>query len=362
MGVRFDAKIKKFIAQVGSGKLGTRKKKTFDLKRDAERWCREEGQRRDVGDHRARFQGESLVTDMLDVYMESMKHRTRLHQNDVRAGIEHILTVTKVRFFRDLKPTIIHRFKNVDGQSPRTINKKLGYIKTMCNHLEKHGWISKNPLTHLEKLKYIKGSKRALTSDECDELLKTVYANSPDVFFPIVFTGLRLALRKGELLTLEWTDIDFNRDTVSIKDKPHILVNGEPHHCKWGSSRVLPLFPELKKLLQKLPRTSTFVFPTEDGSMRWHNFNRDFVLAMRGAKIEQINQVTPHTLRHTRISQLISYEKRNIKEVQRFAGHSNLQTTIGYTHLLEPEGSLIDADSTLPSLEQVCGPCPRPWE
>ena len=183
--------------------------------------------------------------------------------------------------------------------------------------------------------------------------VKAVQRKSPHVWFPIIFTGLRLALRKGELLTLEWTDLDYANKKIYIRDKPHIILDKQPHHCKWGSSRTLPFYPELEKLFSALPKTSNFIFPNDNNGVRWFNVNRDFLKAIKDANISRVQEVVPHSLRHTRISQLLCYENRNIKEVQQFAGHSNPMTTLGYAHLLGGSDSLIDADKSLPSLDDI---------
>lgn len=147
--------------------------------------------------------------------------------------------------------------------------------------------------------------------------------------------------------------IDYKYKRVRIKDKPNIIIEGVPHICKWGSSRVLPLYSELEKLFKSLPQNSNFIFPNEDGSMRWNNINRDFPIVISGAKIENIKEITPHVLRHTRISQLVCYEKRHVKEIQVFAGHKNISTTFGYIHLLGGTEDMISADHSLPSLDEI---------
>jgi integrase len=78
----------------------------------------------------------------------------------------------------------------------------IGYVKTMCRHLDFEGWSYKNPIENIRRISSIRTDKRELTKEETKELLSKIYKNYPDVWFPIIFTGLRLALRKGELLTL----------------------------------------------------------------------------------------------------------------------------------------------------------------
>ena len=154
-------------------------------------------------------------------------------------------------------------------------------------------------------------------------------------------------------MTLEWSDIDLINKNVHIRDKPHLIIEGQPHRCKWGSSRVLPLYPELEKLLGALPRDSNFIFPNNKGGMRWFNVNRDFPKSFRGAKIDRMEEITPHSLRHTRISQFLCYEKSNPLEVKEFAGHKNISTTWGYAHLLGGIDGMIHANKSVPNLDDL---------
>jgi integrase len=343
------------MAVVGSGNQGTRIKKSFHLKRDADVWFHERQVEHQSEESSYIFTPETTIEEMLEQYLKSLDTRTKSHRADINRSVLEVTQSLGIHFLKDLTSQQVHRYRNRSDQSPRTINKKLGYLKSMCSHLESEGWIDQSPLRNLKKKPSIKREKRALDKIETKELLRAVHAKSPNVWFPIIFTGLRLALRKGELLTLEFSDLDFDNKKIYIRDKPHLLILGEPHNCKWGSSRTLPLYPELEKLFQSLPRTSNFIFPTSDGSLRWNNVSRDFATAISCAKINRVKEITPHSLRHTRISQLICYEKCHIKEVQALAGHSNVATTFGYAHLLGGTDDLIKADSSLPKLDEIMG-------
>ncbi len=136
-----------------------------------------------------------------------------------------------------------------------------------------------------------------------------------------------------EAATLEWDDIDLGNRLVHIHNKPHIMVNREPFFCKWGSQRSIPLKLSVIKLLMSLPRTSNWVFPTGNGKMRFNNFNREFDRAKMKAGLSRPQEVTPHSLRHTWISQLLA-NGVDLKSVSAMAGHRNRSTTAGYAHLI----------------------------
>ena len=56
----------------------------------------------------------------------------------------------------------------------------------------------------------------------------------------------------------------------------------------------------------------------------------------RKADIEEVDRVSPHTLRHTFATRLYR-ETGDIRMVQKALGHSGLSTTMIYTHVVDEE-------------------------
>ena len=333
--------------------VGTRETKYFDNKEDAQIWAAR-AEKELKNQQVVKLVEKKSIEELSELYLKSLADTTISHKRDVSRSLSDSFAALKIKTFDQLDVRMVRRLHHQEGLTPRTVNKKLGYMKAMARFLHREAWIDKNPLEFLEKVKDNRNiEKRALNRAETEELLRVVYRNSPQVMFPIVFTALRLALRKGEVLTLRWQDIDFEHNQLKIVDKPDVKFGLEPFKCKWGSSRNLPLYPELKKLFLGLEKISQFVFPLKNGGLRYNNFNRSFAKAIDGAKIERLDEVTPHTMRHTRISQLIAYDKRNPKEAQVFAGHKSLSTTIGYTHLLGGMENMMSSDTSLPGLDEI---------
>ena len=86
-------------------------------------------------------------------------------------------------------------------------------IKALLNWGIDQGLVSDNPI---KKVKKIRGPEKKtiefLTKDEIVDLLK----HSTLTFYPIFFVYLKTGLRKGELIHLEWTDIDFPRKQIRV--------------------------------------------------------------------------------------------------------------------------------------------------
>jgi site-specific recombinase XerD len=82
---------------------------------------------------------------------------------------------------------------------------------------------------------------------------------------------------------------------------------------------------------------SGFLLPTrKDTEVATSHLRRSVKRYARKAEIEEIERVSPHTLRHTFATRLYR-ETGNIRMVQKALGHSDLSTTMIYTHVVDEE-------------------------
>ena len=171
MAISYDKTKERYVATIGSGKLRTRFKKTFKLKRDAEHWYHEQSHEKKSPENQCAFGPNTLLEDMVTQYVSSLNETTPNQHVDVARGIGIVLKYLNISQFRELNIKIVHRFRNNETLSPRTINKYLGFMKSMCSHLEMEGWILNDPLRHLKKKQSMARKRRALDKTETEELL-----------------------------------------------------------------------------------------------------------------------------------------------------------------------------------------------
>jgi integrase len=133
-------------------------------------------------------------------------------------------------------------------------------------------------------------------------------------------------MRKGEQYGLLWSDIDFSRGVITLRD------------TKNGSSRAVPMiddvvyaFKQLKKLsldrkdrATDRPNTSpeNVVFGIGDNKKWWE-------AALRDAKIKDLRW---HDLRHTFCSRL-AQAGVSLKVIQEAAGHKTISMSARYAHM-----------------------------
>ena len=192
---------------------------------------------------------------------------------------------------------------------------------------------------------------RFLTPDEEARILE---ACPPDVRPAVVF-AVNTGIRQGELVSLTWGQVDFQRKIITLTaDK-----------TKTKQTRHVPMNTLALEALKALPRgisPNAPVFPIIAG--RDH---RDLVRRFKGAvERTKINEgvirsqcVTWHTLRHTFASRLVQGGV-NLLTVQRLLGHTTLAMVQRYAHLADTH--LKDAVDTLTDNLRVQKRCSEPGE
>jgi integrase len=147
------------------------------------------------------------------------------------------------------------------------------------------------------------------------------------MYVTAAFTGLRM----GELLALRWRDVDFRRSVVRVCAS---YAAGSLTTPKSGMMRSVPLAPEVARILKKLAKRGRLtgeddlVFVGEAGGhVDGSALRRRYKSALRRAKLRPLRF---HDLRHTFGTRMIA--KADIRRVQEWMGHADIQTTMRYLH------------------------------
>ena len=131
----------------------------------------------------------------------------------------------------------------------------------------------------------------------------------------LYYAGLRL----NELISLQWTDIDFKREIIHIKQG------------KENKDRVVFLHAILAQTLQQQGKYSPFALISERGSRYTERSIQEIVKQAAGRSGIK-KRVSPHTLRHSFATHLLE-SGADIRYIQELLGHNNLKTTQIYTHV-----------------------------
>ncbi len=157
---------------------------------------------------------------------------------------------------------------------------------------------------------------RFLDKEEIQLLLNT----SSKGFRPILITALHTGMRKGAILNLKWSDVDFKNRIITVQDS------------KSGKKRMLPMDDTLCETLSVLPTRfqKGYVFPSPVGKGKpLYDCRKQFSSAVKMAEIENIRF---HDLRYTFASHLIMAGV-DVMTVKELLGHASITMTMRYSHL-----------------------------
>jgi len=201
--------------------------------------------------------------------------------------------------------------------SRNTLRNTLCTIRVILNQAIEDGLIDKNPAARLGR--FTRSEKpefqaTALTRDECNKFLDSAQAVCPE-YYALFLTALRAGLRRGELVALQWGDIQFG---VSEQDSnrfilvQHNYVNRQFTTPKSKKSRRVDLSRQLRRELleirdQRLLKAFTegkasiadeLVFPSPNGLVLDPDnlIKRYFLPSIEHAGLRRFRF---HDLRHT---------------------------------------------------------------
>ena len=203
-----------------------------------------------------------------------------------------------------------------------------------------------------------------LTRDEVATLLATVKMHAPR-YYPLFLCAVRTGLRQGELLALQWGDLDFRSRFILVQRN---YSRGRISTPKNGESRRVDMSLELSQTLKDLSterqleaaandkKLSEWVFNSETGGLLDPDNLRKRVFAGL-LKSADPRRVRFHDLRHTFASLLLQQAESPVY-VKEQMGHSSIQVTVDlYGHLI-PGGNKQAVDR----LDQAPGTADIPAE
>jgi integrase len=216
--------------------------------------------------------------------------------------------------------------------SAATIRAHLVLLRNMLGHAVAWGHLAHNPASAVKGPKLPHTEMQSLTPAEVTVFLAACDDQHRALFATAVMTGVRL----GELLALQWDDVNWRAGTIRVRRS---LYNGQFVEPKTSRSvRVIGMSNRLAAILLEHKLAAPYspfdlVFPTPEGTpMDPANLRkRVFTDTLTRAKLHKIRI---HDLRHTFASLLIN-QGENLEYVQAQLGHSSITTTVDrYGHLM----------------------------
>lgn len=201
-------------------------------------------------------------------------------------------------------------------RSGSTVNRYKAALSTIFEYSKEEYGLTENPCRQIKSKPENKGRTRFLSDDERNRLLSVTKKSDWDRLYLLVLMALTTGARQGELLNLQWKDIDFNMKTA------HLLMT------KNGEQRILPLTDGVIEELKRF-RSIGIIFPSELNPSKPFYFRKHWAKALIESKIEDFRF---HDLRHSSAS-FLAMNGATLQEIADILGHKSLQMTMRYSHL-----------------------------
>ena len=252
-----------------------------------------------------------FVENVYSNYMAA--HKTQKTRETDRYRLKFLLPFFGSLKLSEITPQRVEIYKNARLQfvKPSTVNREIALLKAILNFAVKQGIIGVNPIKDVEKMKEPPGRVRYLKPEELAKLLKV----SPPYLRAIIQVAVFTGLRKSDLLSLKWDNIDWKNNVIKV------------HVKKTNELRFIPMSDIVKEVLKNLPRDSEYVFTYRGKPIK--DIKKSFRTACMKAGITDFRF---HDLRHTFASYLVM-NGVDLRTVAELMGHKTLRMVQRYSHL-----------------------------
>jgi integrase len=213
------------------------------------------------------------------------------------------LTATEIAKYRD------DRLRQVVGD---TVRRELALVQH-CLELARREWglgLLLNPVRQIKLPSIGRARERRATPGELAQLMEAC-AGTRYWLPAMIKLAVETGMRRSELLSLRWTDVDLSLRTVYVANPK----NGHP--------RTVPLSSGAVQTLAQVPRTDDRLFPVTANAFRlaWERLKRR----------AGVDGLRFHDLRHEAVSRF--FEKGlSMPEVAAISGHRDPRMLMRYTH------------------------------
>jgi len=149
----------------------------------------------------------------------------------------------------NIKPTHIKAYIKNSPLSPKAISNYLGVLHSILKSAVADDIIEKNYANsdYIDKPKVGTEKVDPFEKDEAEEIIKWMQKHHPQI--TIIFAiGFYTGMRIGEILALKWSDIDFNKFTITVQRT--MTANKLKDTTKTADYRIIDIIPELDPYLE----------------------------------------------------------------------------------------------------------------
>lgn len=255
-----------------------------------------------------------------DTYLPYSKLNKKSHASDVSIckalceffGAKDLSEITSEHVEQYKKLRVEGKTYRGTKRSPLRVNKELQALSKIFTLAADAKLIEAKPKIRMFQ---VSGERvRYLTPEEEQRLMEAL--EGQPWLRNIVTVALNTGMRRGEIFGLQWFDVDFGRGLINVRN------------TKTGKDRSVPINSVVRELLESLPKSSGYVFPSPRTKERLVDIKVSFEAARAAA---QLTNFRFHDLRHTAATRLGSAGVDAFTLCSIF-GWSDVRVALRYTH------------------------------
>jgi len=283
--------------------------------------------------HEAEERGKTfsaVADEWEESHFETLEHYTARRYKTL---LNHTLDYFADCYIKTISAEQIERFLQYFADkkySTKTIKDQFSVVKMIFRFAFINGYITSDPTQYITPPKGVAAVPREpLTREQ----MKIVESSIECTFGLLVYFLMYTGLRRGEVIALQWKDIDFIEKEIYVK-KSVCHHNNRPHikstKTQSGKRTVMLLDCLAEKLETiKTKNPNNYIFSDSDTPLtnsqfqcRWEKYQKE----------TELNR-TAHQLRHT-FATILHEANINVKDAQNLLGHADISVTQNiYTHI-----------------------------
>jgi len=280
---------------------------------------------------------EDNLRHRLKKFIGYLKYELGLSNNSVSAYTHDINMLVK---FKNKEPEAITTieivefmsFMRVQNYSVESILRIISGISIFFDYMVMEKVMAKNPASIISRPKKWEKLPTFLNFEEIEKLIAQPDINTPYGYRDrlIMETLYSTGMRVSEISSLKTSDIDLKRGIAKVMGKG-------------GKYRFTPLYSTLTEMLKDYTyiRKNFFLKKKDSGHLFLNRFGGQIsrvsiwsIIKKWCKKAEIDKNISPHTLRHSFATHLLT-NGADLRTIQLFLGHSDLNTTQIYTHITD---------------------------
>ncbi len=309
--------------------------KRFNRLTDAKAWVQDTESSLRSGRAFAQTEAQRhTLTEAIERYiLEEVHKKPKVLQDHLRclawfkeqAGSKYLSEVTPA-LLSQLKGLFLRGITRFNApRKPQTWNRYLSVLSCVLQLCAQDWeWMEFNTARRVRREREAPGRVRFLSNEEREKLLEVCQKSSSANLYPIVVLALSTGMRRGEMLSLTWDQIDLGSGVLILEE------------TKNGERRRVSIRGRALEVLRKHARVrridTNLVFPSETKDSHF-SLDKPWYRALRDAGIPNFRF---HDLRHSAASYL-AMNGATMLQISEVLGHKTLQMVKRYSHFAESE-------------------------